>query len=25
VRLQVIAPNQTELMNRLLSRQEEGC
>jgi hypothetical protein len=25
VRLQVIAPNQTEVMNRLLSRQEEGC
>lgn len=25
VRLQVIDPNQTEMMNRLLSRQEEGC
>jgi hypothetical protein len=25
VRLQVIDPNQTELMNRLLSRQKEGC
>ena len=25
VHLQVIAPNQTEVMDRLLSRQEDGC
>jgi hypothetical protein len=25
VRLQVIQPNRTEVLNRLLSRQEEGC
>ncbi len=25
VHLQVIAPNQTEVMDRLLSRQENGC
>ncbi len=25
VRLQVISPNQTKVLNRLLSRQEDGC
>jgi hypothetical protein len=25
VRLQVISPNRKEVLNRLLSRQEEGC